>query len=68
MGYYLPNVLTGTALTTIAYGLYSTLSPTTTVGKWIGFQIIGGAGTGAASPGVSTFLSSSPRDQGISPR
>ncbi|KAF2194356.1 MFS general substrate transporter [Zopfia rhizophila CBS 207.26] len=51
MGYYLPNVLTGTALTTIAYGLYSTLSLTTSAGKWIGYQIIGGAGNGAASPG-----------------
>ncbi|RDW58821.1 hypothetical protein BP6252_13297 [Coleophoma cylindrospora] len=51
LGYYLPNVLIGTALTTIAYGLYSTLRPITSVGKWIGYQIIGGAGSGAASSG-----------------
>lgn len=53
IGYYLPNILTGTSLTTIAYGLYSTLSPVTSVGKWIGYQIIGGAGNGSAAPGVS---------------
>ncbi|PVH94015.1 MFS general substrate transporter [Periconia macrospinosa] len=51
VGYYLPNVLTGTALASIAYGLYSTFSPSTSVGKWIGYQIIGGAGSGATSPG-----------------
>ncbi|RDW57711.1 hypothetical protein BP5796_12512 [Coleophoma crateriformis] len=52
LGYYLPNVLAGTALTTIGYGLYSTLRPVTLVGKWVGYQIIGGAGNGAASSGA----------------
>ncbi|ELR03674.1 hypothetical protein GMDG_06317 [Pseudogymnoascus destructans 20631-21] len=49
LGYYLPWALSGTALDTIAYGLYSTLSPTTPVGNWIGYQILGGVGNGAAA-------------------
>ncbi|KFY33399.1 hypothetical protein V494_07663 [Pseudogymnoascus sp. VKM F-4513 (FW-928)] len=49
LGYYLPWALSGTALNTIAYGLYSTLSPTTPVSNWIGYQILGGVGNGAAA-------------------
>ena len=59
LGYHLPWVLSGTALATIAYALYSLLSPTTPVGNWIGYQILGGVGNGAAAPGVRVFFSSS---------
>jgi hypothetical protein len=52
MGFYLPWALTGSSLGTIAYGLYSTLDTTTSVGKWIGYQIIGGVGNGSAASSV----------------
>ncbi|KAH9899104.1 major facilitator superfamily domain-containing protein [Xylariomycetidae sp. FL2044] len=47
MGYYLPWVVGGTALTTVACGLISTWTPWTETGKWIGYQILAGAGRGA---------------------
>ena len=52
LGSYIPWVLSGTSLATISYGLFTTLSPTTVVGNWIGYQIIGGVGNGAAASGV----------------
>lgn len=58
MGYYLPWALTGIALNTIAYGLYTQLSLTTPVRDWIGYQIVGGMGNGAAASSVRVlFLS-----------
>ncbi|KAH8684457.1 major facilitator superfamily domain-containing protein [Tricladium varicosporioides] len=48
MGYYLPWVVGGTGLTSICYGLLSTLNPTTSIGKWIGYQVIGGIGRGCS--------------------
>ena len=51
-GYYLPWITSGTALTAAAYGLLSTLSPSTSVGRWIGYQILFGSGCGAAATGV----------------
>ncbi|KAL2866060.1 MDR family MFS transporter [Aspergillus lucknowensis] len=50
-GYYLPWVLSGTVISSIAYGLLSMLSPSTLVGRWIGFQILYGTGCGAAATG-----------------
>jgi hypothetical protein len=45
-GYYLPEVISGNSLVLIASGLFTTFSPTTGSGSWIGFQILGGAGRG----------------------
>ncbi|OTB10378.1 hypothetical protein K445DRAFT_70393 [Daldinia sp. EC12] len=46
VGYYLPFALIGAVMVTIANGILSTLSPTTSTGKWIGYQIIHGVGRG----------------------
>ncbi|KAI0843905.1 putative MFS multidrug transporter [Daldinia vernicosa] len=46
VGYYLPFSLIGAAMVTIANGILSTLSPTTSTGEWIGYQIIHGVGRG----------------------
>ncbi|KAF2228775.1 MFS general substrate transporter [Viridothelium virens] len=51
LGYYLPWVLSGTALSTIGYGLLSLFNPTTSTGKWIGYQVLYGVGNGAAASG-----------------
>ncbi|KIM97836.1 hypothetical protein OIDMADRAFT_203035 [Oidiodendron maius Zn] len=47
LGYYLPWVIGGTALTAIGSGLMSTFTPTSSTGIWIGFQIISGFGRGS---------------------
>lgn len=52
-GYYLPWVVSGGALSAIGYGLLSLLSPTTTVAKWIGYQVLYGVGGGCMAAGVS---------------
>ncbi|KAF2019471.1 hypothetical protein BU24DRAFT_431261 [Aaosphaeria arxii CBS 175.79] len=46
-GYYLPWILVGAAISAIGYGLMSTFTPTTPVPRWIGYQILFGAGSGA---------------------
>ncbi|KAK8080295.1 MFS multidrug transporter [Apiospora hydei] len=46
VGYYLPFSLIGAILVSISNGLLSTLSPATSTAKWIGYQILGGAGRG----------------------
>ncbi|KAE8153599.1 major facilitator superfamily domain-containing protein [Aspergillus avenaceus] len=40
VGYYLPIMLVSAALTAMSNGLLSTLSPHTSTGKWIGYQIL----------------------------
>ncbi|KAL4953389.1 putative MFS transporter [Aspergillus filifer] len=45
-GYYLPSIVIGTMLTTIAHGLYSTLNSSTPAHRWIGYEILYGAGSG----------------------
>ena len=55
-GYYLPWVLSGIAVTTIAYGLLSLLGPSTPAIKWIGYQVLFGIGSGAAATGVSHYM------------
>ncbi|KAK1593470.1 efflux pump [Colletotrichum navitas] len=45
-GYYLPWAAAGTAVTIIASGLFTTLTPTTTVAQWAFYQILAGAGRG----------------------
>ncbi|KAE8420989.1 major facilitator superfamily domain-containing protein [Aspergillus pseudocaelatus] len=42
-GYYLPIMLISASLTAVSNGLLSTLSPHTSTGKWIGYQILLGA-------------------------
>ncbi|KAF7159165.1 hypothetical protein CNMCM6106_006298 [Aspergillus hiratsukae] len=46
MGYYLPFVVAASIITTVGHGMLSTLSPTSSTGKWIGYQIIVGFGRG----------------------
>lgn len=46
LGYYLPWTIACGVLTTLGTGLLTTLTPTTTIGKWIGYQILAGAGRG----------------------
>ncbi|KAK9482740.1 efflux pump [Lipomyces starkeyi] len=50
-GYYLPWVLAGSCLSTIGYGLMSTLSPTTSTARWIGYQVVYGVGSGTGTSG-----------------
>ncbi|KXH52168.1 efflux pump [Colletotrichum nymphaeae SA-01] len=45
-GYYLPWAVAGTAATIIASGLFTSLTPTTSVAQWVGYQIITGGGRG----------------------
>ncbi|KAK2782537.1 hypothetical protein FQN52_000866 [Onygenales sp. PD_12] len=45
-GYYLPFPLIGGAISAVGYGLLSTLSPTTPVTHWIGYQILYGVASG----------------------
>jgi MFS family permease len=44
IGWYNPFYIFGVAILAIGSGLLSTLTPTTTEGKWIGFQILTGSG------------------------
>ncbi|RHZ62631.1 hypothetical protein CDV55_106177 [Aspergillus turcosus] len=46
MGYYLPFVVASSIITTVGHGMLSTLSPSSSTGKWIGYQIIVGFGRG----------------------
>lgn len=47
VGYYLPFSLASGVFTAIGYGLLSTLTPHTSTGKWVGYQILFGVGRGA---------------------
>ncbi|KAI9046233.1 MDR family MFS transporter [Aspergillus affinis] len=49
LGYYLPFLLAGGAISAVGYGLMSTLSPTTPVAKWIGYQILYGVASGCTT-------------------
>ncbi|KAH8810877.1 putative MFS multidrug transporter [Xylogone sp. PMI_703] len=46
LGYYLPFAVISTTILSISNGLLSTLSPGTSTGKWIGYQILLGVGRG----------------------
>ncbi|KAI1616987.1 putative efflux pump antibiotic resistance protein [Exophiala viscosa] len=48
MGYYLPFVVASSIFASIGHGLLSTLSPTSSSGKWIGYQVIVGFGRALA--------------------
>ncbi|KXG50686.1 Major facilitator superfamily domain, general substrate transporter [Penicillium griseofulvum] len=49
LGYYLPFVLVGSVVSSIGYGLLSTLGVTTPAAKWIGYQILYGVGSGCTT-------------------
>lgn len=57
MGYYLPWAVFCGLLTAIGGGLFATLDPYTSVGKWIGFGILAGAGRGTGFQTVSLLQS-----------
>ena len=63
LGYYLPWVLSGTVVSSIAYGLLSLLRPSTSVARWVGFQILFGTGCGAAATGVNSISPLTLRDK-----
>lgn len=44
-GYYLPMAVIGPCISAVGYGLLSTLSPTTSTARWIGYQILYGLGS-----------------------
>jgi MFS family permease len=46
IGYYTPFALGGSMLTSIGSGLMTTFDPSTSTGKWIGYQIMTGTGRG----------------------
>ncbi|KAL4738264.1 major facilitator superfamily domain-containing protein [Aspergillus similis] len=46
VGYYLPFAVASGALTMLGTGLLITLTPTTAVARWVGFQILQGVGRG----------------------
>ena len=47
-GHYIPYVYTSAVLTSIGSGLLTTLSPASSTGRWVGYQIIYGFGAGCA--------------------
>ncbi|KAI1844483.1 hypothetical protein JX265_010022 [Neoarthrinium moseri] len=47
LGYYLPWPIAAGILSAVGNGLVSTFSPTTETAKWVGYQILLGAGRGA---------------------
>ena len=46
LGYYIPVALFAAVLLSVGSGLMATFSPGTSTGKWIGYQILYGAGRG----------------------
>ncbi|CAK7201788.1 hypothetical protein SEUCBS139899_004503 [Sporothrix eucalyptigena] len=55
-GYYLPEVIGGNSFVAIASGLFTTFSPSTNTGEWIGYQILGGAGRGFVMQLLTTVI------------
>ncbi len=51
-GYYLPMSIIGACISAVGYGLLSTLSPTTSTARWVGYQILYGAGSVFGSSSV----------------
>ncbi|KAJ5733693.1 hypothetical protein N7493_002479 [Penicillium malachiteum] len=49
LGYYLPFLFAGGAISAIGYGLLSLLNPTTPASKWIGYQVLYGVGSGCTT-------------------
>lgn len=69
VGYYAPFFILGTVLLSIGGGLISTFSPSTSEGRWVGYQIIAGVGIGVASQQpmnvIQTMLNKSDVSTGI---
>lgn len=65
-GYYQPLLLGGTSIATIGAGLLYTMSTTTSTGKWIGYQIVAGAGWGTSFqiPMIAVQALADPADLG----
>ncbi|KAL3426138.1 major facilitator superfamily transporter [Phlyctema vagabunda] len=64
IGYYLPFAITSAALNAIGSGLMTMFTPTTSVGVWIGYQIIQGAGRGLGfQMPIIAVQNNSPREQ-----
>ncbi|KAK0114583.1 hypothetical protein ONS95_014070 [Cadophora gregata] len=55
-GYYLPEVIGGNCLIIAGAALMSTMQPDTSVGRWIGYQILLGTGRGFVMQLVRIFL------------
>ena len=53
LGYYLPWVIVSAGLMAVGAGLFSSLSTTTSTAKWVGYQILFGAGRGSGIQIVS---------------
>jgi hypothetical protein len=52
-GGILPLAITGGAMLTIGSGLTSTLKPSSSITKWVGYQILAGGGRGIVQQIVS---------------
>ncbi|RSL85776.1 hypothetical protein CEP51_003150 [Fusarium floridanum] len=63
-GYYQPLLIGGASIATIGAGLLYLLNVDTSTGKWIGYQIVAGAGWGAAFqiPMIAVQGSVKPKD------
>ncbi|PTB67607.1 MFS general substrate transporter [Trichoderma citrinoviride] len=63
-GWYQPLLLGGTSVATIGAGLLYTLGKNTSTGKWIGYQIVAGAGWGTAFqiPMIAVQALADPKD------
>jgi hypothetical protein len=53
MRYVLPSLLLGNLLVTVSYGLFSTFDVNTSMSRWIGYQVLAGAGRGMSIQIVS---------------
>ena len=64
VGSYISFLVCGTIIETIAAGLISTLAPSTSTGKWIGYQVFAGFGSGIALqiPFIAIQATSKPED------
>lgn len=64
VGFYVPILVYGAIIETIAAGLISTLKTSTTTGAWIGYQILAGFGSGTALqvPFIVIQATSKPED------
>ncbi|KAL4908419.1 hypothetical protein BDW74DRAFT_100506 [Aspergillus multicolor] len=60
LGYYLPWAVLGAMLNAVGNGLLSTLSPTTSVPAWAGYQALVGLGRGAISQVPMIAIQNSP--------
>ncbi len=60
VGYVIPFAVSGLVLLGVGNGLLTTLTPHTSTGKWIGYQILLGTGRGLAMMTVRPISSPEP--------